>query len=549
VRAPDAEGGTIVATSIESTVRPAEALREPAAPRRGGTLRVNLAVDTDATDPALAAHTTSVQLAYATHAKLVNHRDAPGAEGLELVPEVARALPEISDDGRTYVFTLRTGADAYRFDTGEVVIAAHFAHALNRVLRPRMQSPWQPFIDCIVGADDVANERAATAAGIRVVAEDRLEIELTRRTPDFLTRLALPFCSPIPLHNPDDPDGVDALASAGPYHVVERTRGKSITLRRNPHYTHHRPAYVDAIEYRVGFTPEDSLDLVERGEADFLADGIPPDHEGRLGSEYGVNVRRFLVTPSVQLDYIALNTARPLFSDPRVRRAVNFAVNRPEHVSLRGEHSGIPADHILPPLMPGYRDERLYPLDGPDFERARGELPDDFRSGTCAFYCRDNLAAPHIARGFRECLAQLDIDVDIHLLPDAVLHKRAGTKGEPFDCLLTGWWAEYPDPFVFFNQLLHGGAIRPSNNLNFAYFDHPEYNAKMDFAAQLSAPDRYAAYGELDVDLMRNAPPWIPCNNRTARDFMSDRVRNGFHHSIHGLDFVALWLDDAPEPA
>jgi peptide/nickel transport system substrate-binding protein len=529
-------------TTETTTLRDRDA--RPLTGKRGGTFRVNLAVDTDSTDPALAAHTVSFGYEYATQAKLFNHRDMPGDPGLQLVPELAADFPTISPDGRTYTVKIRSGADAYRFNTGEAVTAAHIAEALQRVLNPRMGSPGRRFIDCVMGADDVLDERAPTASGVRVLAEDTLEIELTEPTPDFLTRLSMPFFAPVPVGFPVVPGGIDTPPSAGPYFIASRTRDESIQLERNPHYRHGRPAWVDRISYRVGFTPEDSLDLVERGEADFLGDGIPPDHEARLGSEYGVNSRQFLVTTAIQLDYIALNTMRPLFSDVRVRRAVNFAVDRPASVQLRGEHSGVTADHILPPRMPGYRDERIYPLDGPDFARARAELPPDFQGGHAVYYGRDNLAAPKIALNLRDCLEQIGIDVEIRMFPDAVLHKRAGMRGEPFDCLLTGWFAEYPDPFVFFNQLLHGKAIKPSDGVNFAYFDDPDYNAKMDFAARLTGPERFEAYGLLDLEMTRDAAPWVPCNSRTGRDFVSGRVQNAFHHSIYGLDFAALWLDD-----
>jgi YVTN family beta-propeller protein len=73
----------------------------------GGTLRVAYDSPQDPpTDPALDPEST---ISYATCAKLLNYADQPGPLGAQLVPEVARSLPRVSADGRTYTFTIRTG--------------------------------------------------------------------------------------------------------------------------------------------------------------------------------------------------------------------------------------------------------------------------------------------------------------------------------------------------------------------------------------------------------------------------------------------------------
>ncbi len=88
--------------------------------------------------------------------------------------------------------------------------------------------------------------------------------------------------------------------------------------------------------------------------------------------------------------------------------------------------------------------------------------------------------------------------------------QKEGTRGEPFDITGEGWIADYADPFDFIDVLLNGKNIHDSNNNNVAYFNDPAYNKKMDAAAKLAGAARYTAYGNLDVDLMKNAAPWAP---------------------------------------
>ena len=76
-------------------------------------------------------------------------------------------------------------------------------------------------------------------------------------------------------------------------------------------------------------------------------------------------------------------------------------------------------------------------------------------------------------------LAAIGVDVEVRHFPHGVLFAKVGTKGEPFDIALTGWAADYPDPFNFLNNLLEGTRIRASGNSNMAYFDDPTQNRRL----------------------------------------------------------------------
>ncbi len=52
-------------------------------------------------------------------------------------------------------------------------------------------------------------------------------------------------------------------------------------------------------------------------------------------------------------------------------------------------------------------------------------------------------------------------------------------------------------------------------------------------AAKLSGEARYAAYGKLDVDLMRDAAPWAPLSNGNTREFISTKITNYIYHPVY----------------
>src|SRR5919198_4984252 len=159
--------------------------------KKGGTARFNLRSDTDYTDPTLAYYQVSWQQEYATCAKLLNYPDEAAPKGSQLVPEVAAAMPTISNDGKTYTFTVR---DTFKFSppSNAPVTADVFKFAIERTLTPKMQSPGASFIADIVGAQDMLDGKAKHASGVTVNG-NKLTVQLTKAAPDFLARIAMPF--------------------------------------------------------------------------------------------------------------------------------------------------------------------------------------------------------------------------------------------------------------------------------------------------------------------------------------------------------------------
>jgi ABC-type transport system substrate-binding protein len=109
---------------------------------------------------------------------LMAYPDRPFPEGGQLQPELAESDPVVSRDGKTYTFTVRKDA---RFSTGARVTARAFAHALDRILDPRMQSVLGGDFRDIVGGQDVIDGKIASPSG--VFAQGRtLRLELVRRS-------------------------------------------------------------------------------------------------------------------------------------------------------------------------------------------------------------------------------------------------------------------------------------------------------------------------------------------------------------------------------
>lgn len=511
----------------------------------GGVVRVSAAEDFE-TDP---ARYPDPQISYATCAKLLNYPDAPAPAGTRLVPEVAASLPRVSSDGRTYTFTVRSGF-AFSPPRRERVTAETFKYAIERSLHPRMWVAGS-FVHGLAGQ---AAYQAGTASHISgVVAEgDRLTVTLVEPAADFPAWMATSFFCAVPLNTPIDPNGVREIPSAGPYYIAEHVPKQRIVLKRNPNYHGPRPRRIREIRYSVGRSPAQNVADVETGRSDYVAeDDFPPDveAEAELAAKYGPasaparnGRQRYFVNPRLGLAYLALNTSRPLFSDVRVRRAVNYAIDRralARHGTLgTGPFPAIPTDQYLPPAMPGASATALYPRSG-DLQRARRLAPN--ARGTAVLYTCNFELCRHHARVLSANLRALGLDVDVKEFPLSVMFGRASRKDEPYDIITAQWHADWSDPSTFLNVLLDQ-RITPRGNLNLSRFVDARYARKLDRAARLTGAARYAAYEALSVELARDAAPWVVFATGTARDFFSARVGCQVFHPFYGIDLGRLCI-------
>lgn len=485
---------------------------------RGGTLRVDLRSDFDYIDTSLAYFSHSWQILNATQLKLLSFPDVEGTAGTRIRPEAAAGFPRVSNGGKTYLFTIKKG---FRFSDGSPVTAANFRAAIARGLNPKMQSPASSFLD------DVAK--------YRTVGQYGLEVTLKTVAPDFLARMSMPFFSAIPVNRPIVPEGVDApLVSAGPYFIQEWVKQRSAVVVRNPFWNNAkepwkslaRPAQVDRIEYTFSNSLDATLLRLRRNEVDL--GNIPPAAASDLAREFGLNKGRFFIRKNLVFWYLALNNDSALFKgNVKLRQAVNYAIDRPQIVRQHGYLGGGRTDQILPPGMPGFKDGKIYPLEGQNAttrKQATALAQGNTRGGKAVFYAFNTAPGPAIAQVVQFNLKQIGIDVEIKQFDRTVQHDKVGTRGEPFDISHSGWGADYPDPYNFINVLLDGKKIQATNNVNESYFNNPAYNAKMEKASRLAGNARLTNYGNLDIDIMKNQAPLAPYIVTNARVFVSQDV-------------------------
>jgi ABC-type transport system substrate-binding protein/class 3 adenylate cyclase len=520
----------------------------PAAPRpaeAGGVAHITTRFEVASLDPALLAGPS--QIAYATCANLVTLPDKPAPEGSRIVPEVAEATPAPTEGGTTYTFRIRPG---FRFSppSNEAVTAMTFKSTIERVANPRMKSPFASQLSGIVGYQDYVTGKARHLSG--VVARGRtLTIRLARADGAFLANLATGVACAVPRDTPADPVGINDIPSAGPYYIASYAPRQQLVLRRNPNYHGDRPHRLDQIVVAIGVDPARALRQIEAGKTDNALNGIPSEAGPRLEAEYGPGSKaakqghqRYFVSPVLGARYLHMNASRPLFSQVRLRRAVNYAIDRPALVAqgLRFANgspffAGAPSADYIPASMAGARNFHLYPVNGPDLRRARriaGRV-----HATAIMYTPNTAPWKQEAQIIRRDLAPLGIDVQVKEFATGDYFTRITRRGEPFDLAVSGY-LEAPDSL----EALTVFGVSSNGQTNISNFDNPAFNRKLRAAEKLSGASRNRAASRLALALERDDAPVAAIGTNASRDFFSARMGCQVYQPVYGIDLAALCL-------
>ena len=488
------------------------------------TLVVAQTLDFASLDPALAQTDEAWELEYSTCAKLLDYPPLAGYRGTQLVPEVAAALPTVSSDRLTYTLTLRPG---WRFSDGTAVTAESFVRAFERAESPVLASPAAAYLR------DVAGWRASGRT---------LVVTLRHPAADFPQRLALPYFCAVPVSAPNEQ--TNDLPSAGPYAIASYEPGRSLVLERNRYYRGSRPGKVDSILYRFGAYPSQILLQLERGEVDY---GIVDSAEFQaLQAKFKADRSRFHVERSTTVAYLALNTSRPLFkNNPQLRRAVNYALNRPELAKQFGAGGAEPTDEYLPPGFPGYEPRHVYPLAAPNLALARRLARGHLRGGHAVFLACRSLDCQNRALVVADSLAKIGLHVTVDTSLAVGQSTLATVRGTQFDLADVITKPDYGDPYGLIEKLLDGRAIHAVGNTNLAYFSDHRFDTQIDRAQALEGEPRERAYARIGIAVARSSAPLAAYAVLNARVFVSARVGCVTYQPVYGLDLGGVCLDQS----
>jgi len=528
-------------------------------PPAGGTLRVVSVIPPTSIDPALLYPWAQAQFSDATYDTLVTFQKTGGSSGLQLVPDLALAMPTVTAGGTVYTFTLRPGL---RYSTGQPVRPQDFRYALERVLdlNPTAAS----FLDGIAGAAAcVPGKLCNLDSGVTVSdPAGTVAFRLTAPDPDFLYKLAFEFTAPVPSYIPAHDIGQDPVPGTGPYVITRYVPGRQVVFARNRYFREWSAAAQpdgspDRIVWTFGTSLTREITQIETGQADWTDDTLPD--VAALAAQFPGQVH---ISPLPEIVYTAFNTRVAPFDDPAVRRAFSLAADRSRFAALLGGSDlAAPTCQILPPGIPGYQPYCPFSADasasgtwvGPDLAAARSLVAASGTKGMRVTVWSDDAPPDGTTGAFTvSVLRELGYRASLHIASHAAVVQAANDSRRQIQATVGIWYADYPSASDFFDLFFRCSAFRladPAATRNGSFYCNPAADQLMNQADSQQTTDPAQAavtWAAVDRAVTFDAP-WVTLANLNNVDFLSARVTNYQYNPFLGVLLDQLEIRPAPD--
>jgi len=363
---------------------------------------------------------------------------------------------ETSADGREYTFHLRSGV---KFHDGKPLRASTVARSFARALDPANKAvrPWPLYP--IAGARAFASGSAPTIAGVTVVDDSTLRIRLDTALAIFPKLLAMPVASVVPDSTPAD-FGQHPVGT-GPWRFVRWQHDDFVLLARNPTYFAGAPR-VDSLMIRVIPEPSTAVAEFESGNVDIL---YVPEADTRQWEQTDEKKALLVSTPALRLWYVAINTTRGPLKDPRVRQALNHAVDVKAIVDRLIGGRGRLAAGVIPPSLDGADTARHpYAYDPKLAKKLLAEAGYEKGFSVEIWHGQDETFA-RVAQALQGYLA--DVGVHATIVQRESAAAREASRNGQVDLFVKDWYADYPDAEDFLYPLLHSANRGVGGNVSF----------------------------------------------------------------------------------
>jgi len=392
-------------------------------PRPGGTFVFSASSNIHTLDPHFAYDTLSMAACRLLYDGLLDY-DYDG----NMIPSLAAELPQVSDGGRVFRFTLRNGI---KFHNGREITAEDVAWSMHRLLSKRIGSPGYPFFKSIAGAPAYHAGKTDQIKGIVVIDDKTIEFRLDEPDQTFLNAMAMPFAYPLPREHVDKLDQTEGLDAAGrqpmgsgPFLFIHWERGVQVEFARFAAYwaPQARPERMIFLENISGDVASARF---RNGDLDVI---YQPSKVNRLFFRQSKAWAPYIAElPSASVFALGLNCELPPFDNVHVRRAVAFAIDR-EKLERFDPGEVIPATQVLPPMLPPY-DPELPTRQVFDLGRAKEEmrlagLPNGL-SEPITLWVRGE-GEVRVAQLFQQDLKAIGIEMKLKLVSFATYLKETG---------------------------------------------------------------------------------------------------------------------------
>ncbi|GHF21741.1 ABC transporter substrate-binding protein [Streptomyces fumanus] len=458
--------------------------------KKGGELKFASAQDADSWDTTRGYYGFMWNFSRYYSRQLVTNATEPGKAGAGVTPDLATGLAKVSDDGKTYTYTLR---DGITWEDGKPITSKDIKYGIERVWAQDVLSGGPTYLKEVLDPkgeyQGPYKDKSKDKLGLKAIEtpdDKTIVFKLPKANSDFEEMLALTSASPV--RQDKDTKSKYGLHpfSSGPYKFQSYSPGKDLVLVRNTEWKQEsdpiRKAYPDKISIKF-FSNANDLDarlIAGDYDLDLAQTGMSPQgrttalkqHKGNLDNPVSGYIRYAVFPQSV----------KP-FDNEHCRKAVIYGA---DHVSLQTARGGPVAGgdigtNMLPPSVPGSEGQKYDPYEmagankNGNVAKAKEELkacgkPNGFKTTIAV---RNNKPVEvATAESLQASLKKVGITVDIDQYDGAqtpgIIGSPSNVKKKGYGIIIMGWGPDFPSVQGYGLPLWHSDYILDSGNNNYA---------------------------------------------------------------------------------
>lgn len=436
-------------------------------------------------------------------------------EGLVSVSPAGDIQPRLAEkwenkDNTVWTFHLRPGAT---WSDGTAITAQDIVWSWQRLVSPLTASPYASYpgnMHIVNGAEIARGQKAPETLGVRAVDDVTFEVTLTQPNAAFLAMLAHPSLVPLDKvlisRYGDKWTKPEHMVISGPYKLSQWVVNERIVAERNPRYWDNAHTVINKVTYLPISSEAADINRYKAGEIDIVYT-VPINQFAQLKKTLGEQLN---VSPQLATYYYQFNTTRPPFNDPRVRRALNMALDKEiiaEKVLGQGQR---PAWLVSQPDIGGVklhnpeyaswsRDKRIAEAKKLLSEAGYNEthpLVFNLLYNTSESHQRIAIAASSMWKKNLGVEAKLQNQEWKTMLDTMHTHN--------FDAVRYAWIADYDDAATFLNT------FRTGDSENTTQYSNPAYDEALRNAAKASDTAARGQFYQQAEDLLGQDVPAIP---------------------------------------
>ncbi len=436
-------------------------------------------------------------------------------EGLISVSPSGEIQPRLAEtwqnkDNTVWTFHLRPGVT---WSDGTAITAQDIVWSWQRLVSPGTASPYASYpgnMHIVNGAEIAQGKKAPETLGVKALDDMTLEVTLNQPNAAFLAMLAHPSLVPLDKvlisRYGDKWTKPEHMVASGPYKISQWVVNERIVAERNPRYWDDAHTVINKVTYLPISSEAADVNRYKAGEIDIVYT-VPINQFSQLKKTMGEQLD---VSPQLATYYYEFNTTRPPFNDPRVRRALNMALDKDiiaEKVMGQGQR---PAWLISQPDVGGVklqnpeyaswpREKRIAEaqklLNEAGFNEAH-PLVFNLLYNTSESHQRIAIAASSMWKKNLGVEAKLQNQEWKTMLDTMHTHN--------FDVVRYAWIADYDDAATFLNT------FRTGDSENTSQYSNPAYDEALRNAAKAPDSATRGKFYQQAEDLLGQDVPAIP---------------------------------------